>query len=91
MVAVNYTTVTNTLITTKLFYLTIKWPLDVVLFSARDYELRRDHIKLQEVLGEGQFGDVHKGFFTDKVSYLYIYVSVVHLNYLYIDQGTFIL
>ncbi|XP_021343131.1 focal adhesion kinase 1-like isoform X2 [Mizuhopecten yessoensis] len=34
--------------------------------AARDYELCRDLIRLQEVLGEGQFGDVHKGIYIDK-------------------------
>ncbi|XP_069128415.1 LOW QUALITY PROTEIN: focal adhesion kinase 1-like [Argopecten irradians] len=34
--------------------------------KSRDYELRRDAINLQEVLGEGQFGDVHKGVYIDK-------------------------
>lgn len=38
-----------------------------VLFAAKDYELRRDLVQLYEVLGEGQFGDVYKGVWTDKV------------------------
>lgn len=37
------------------------------MFSAKDYELRRDNVQLFEVLGEGQFGDVYKGAWTDKV------------------------
>ena len=39
------------------------------LFSilARDYELDRDRIDLEEILGEGQFGDVHAGKYTEKV------------------------
>ena len=40
---------------------------DIVIFSAKDYELKRDNVKLYEVLGEGQFGDVYKGAWTDKV------------------------
>ena len=43
-----------------------KWN-DCVLFAAKDYELRRDLVQLYEVLGEGQFGDVYKGVWTDKV------------------------
>ena len=38
------------------------------LCAARDYEIQRDHIKLVEILGEGQFGDVYKGMFFDRVS-----------------------
>nr|KAG5701159.1 hypothetical protein BaRGS_023268 [Batillaria attramentaria] len=34
--------------------------------DARDYEIQRDHIKLVEILGEGQFGDVYKGMFFDR-------------------------
>lgn len=30
-------------------------------FSARDYELVRNQVELGEIIGEGQFGDVHKG------------------------------
>ena len=48
----------------------LKKPYIVVyvgIFTARDYELRRGAIELMEVLGEGQFGDVHKGIYVDKV------------------------
>ena len=38
------------------------------LCAARDYEIQRDHIKLVEILGEGQFGDVYKGMYFDRVS-----------------------
>ncbi|XP_064624922.1 focal adhesion kinase 1-like isoform X3 [Lineus longissimus] len=31
--------------------------------AARDYEIMRGDIELQEILGEGQFGDVHKGVY----------------------------
>lgn len=31
------------------------------MFSARNYELVRNQIELVEIIGEGQFGDVHKG------------------------------
>ncbi|XP_056017628.1 focal adhesion kinase 1-like isoform X5 [Ostrea edulis] len=34
--------------------------------KTRNFELKREDIKLLEVLGEGQFGDVFKGLFTDK-------------------------
>ena len=37
------------------------------MFSARDYEIARDAINLLEILGEGQFGDVYKGLYYDKV------------------------
>lgn len=39
----------------------------VLPFPGRNFELKRENIKLLEVLGEGQFGDVFKGLFTDKV------------------------
>ena len=34
-----------------------------MIFSARDYELVRNQVELGEIIGEGQFGDVHKGIF----------------------------
>ncbi|BFY99904.1 hypothetical protein BsWGS_02939 [Bradybaena similaris] len=34
--------------------------------DARDNEIPRDHIRLVEILGEGQFGDVYKGMYFDK-------------------------
>jgi hypothetical protein len=40
------------------------------LSAAKDYELKRDNVKLYEVLGEGQFGDVYKGAWTDKVCHI---------------------
>ena len=30
---------------------------------ARDYEIDRGRVELQEIIGEGQFGDVHKGLY----------------------------
>ena len=35
---------------------------------AKDYELSRDRIELEDILGEGQFGDVHKGNYSELVS-----------------------
>lgn len=32
----------------------------------KNYELNRSHIELGEILGEGQFGDVHKGSYKVK-------------------------
>ncbi|KAL0277427.1 UNVERIFIED_CONTAM: hypothetical protein PYX00_004716 [Menopon gallinae] len=34
--------------------------------ATRDYELDRSQIELLEIIGEGQFGDVHKGNYTDR-------------------------
>lgn len=34
--------------------------------DAHDYEIPREHIRLVEILGEGQFGDVYKGMYFDK-------------------------
>ncbi|XP_056017630.1 focal adhesion kinase 1-like isoform X7 [Ostrea edulis] len=39
---------------------------NVIHHETRNFELKREDIKLLEVLGEGQFGDVFKGLFTDK-------------------------
>lgn len=37
-----------------------------IFFSAKNYELDRSRIELGEILGEGQFGDVHNGTFVGK-------------------------
>lgn len=47
------------------------WSLffSVVIYKhalARNYELDRDQIELGDILGEGQFGDVHKGTYRTK-------------------------
>lgn len=34
--------------------------------AARDYELVRNQIELADILGEGQFGDVHKGTYRSR-------------------------
>lgn len=34
--------------------------------DAKDYEISRESIRLEEILGEGQFGDVYRGLFYDK-------------------------
>lgn len=36
-------------------------------FLARDYELNRADIVLEDIIGEGQFGDVHRGTYKCKV------------------------
>lgn len=33
----------------------------LIFFSDRDYELARSQLELHEIIGEGQFGDVHAG------------------------------
>lgn len=37
-----------------------------IRISAKNYDLVRSQIELGEILGEGQFGDVHKGTFVGK-------------------------
>lgn len=32
-----------------------------IFFPARDYEIVRNQVELGEIIGEGQFGNVHKG------------------------------
>ena len=41
---------------------------DILYILAEDYEVPRGRIVLSEILGEGQFGDVHQGIFKDRVS-----------------------
>jgi len=36
-----------------------------------DYEIDRSRLKLEDILGEGQFGDVFKGLYTDLVCLLF--------------------
>lgn len=33
---------------------------------SRDYEIDREHVQLHDIIGEGQFGDVHKGTLLDQ-------------------------
>lgn len=42
----------------------------MAVFIAKNYELVRKQIELGDILGEGQFGDVHKGLFKSKDSTL---------------------
>ena len=34
-----------------------------MISPARDYEVDRSRVELHEIIGEGQFGDVHKGIY----------------------------
>lgn len=36
--------------------------------SAKDYEINHDQIELHNTIGQGQFGDVHRGTYTFPVS-----------------------
>ena len=40
---------------------------DYSLPGSKDYEMSRGRVQLGEILGEGQFGDVHKGIYEDQV------------------------
>ncbi|XP_037529937.2 LOW QUALITY PROTEIN: focal adhesion kinase 1-like [Rhipicephalus sanguineus] len=44
--------------------------------ATKDYELCRSHITLGEIIGEGQFGDVHKGTYTSKADNQVIPVAI---------------
>ncbi|XP_070195798.1 focal adhesion kinase 1-like isoform X3 [Littorina saxatilis] len=44
--------------------------------KSRDYEIPRDHIKLVEILGEGQFGDVYKGMFFERQEGMQVPVAI---------------
>ena len=37
--------------------------------TAHDYEIQRERINLLDILGNGQFGDVHKGVYREKVNF----------------------
>ncbi|XP_052826191.1 focal adhesion kinase 1 isoform X2 [Octopus bimaculoides] len=39
---------------------------DYSIPDAKNYEIERESIQLEEILGEGQFGDVYRGLFYDK-------------------------
>ena len=45
----------------------------MLTIPAHDYEIQRERIQLLEILGNGQFGDVHKGVYKDKVSSFFIH------------------
>lgn len=49
--------------------LRVKFHRDSTHVSAHDYEIARERIVLLDILGNGQFGDVHKGLYTEKVSF----------------------
>ena len=36
--------------------------------SAKDYDIPRSRLKLEMIIGQGQFGDVHRGIYTSPVS-----------------------
>ncbi len=42
---------------------------------ARDYELERWRVDLQEIIGEGQFGDVHRGVYTSGSDVVHVAVK----------------
>lgn len=44
--------------------------------TARDYELQRTQINLGEIIGEGQFGDVHKGVYKGRDGKAQVAVAV---------------
>ncbi|XP_057314339.1 focal adhesion kinase 1-like isoform X2 [Hydractinia symbiolongicarpus] len=44
--------------------------------SAKDYEVARDDLTLDEIIGQGQFGDVYQGTFKSKISSAEIPVAV---------------
>ena len=52
--------------------------------AAIDYEIDRDRITLGDILGEGQFGDVHRGIYHDVVSLLFVslfvFLTVSHVE-----------
>lgn len=44
--------------------------------ATKDYELCRSHITLGDIIGEGQFGDVHKGTYTSQADSQVIPVAI---------------
>lgn len=55
---------------------------DYALPATKDYEISREEVSLIEIIGEGQFGDVHKGIFKDLVCP--ILCKVVQSNFLFV-------
>lgn len=51
------------LFTLNKYFLHKRWRLNLLFFflAARDYEIVRNQVELGEIIGEGQFGNVHKG------------------------------
>ncbi|XP_077991126.1 focal adhesion kinase 1-like isoform X2 [Glandiceps talaboti] len=39
---------------------------DYAMPDAKDYEIKRENVQLEAIIGEGQFGDVYKGTFNEK-------------------------
>ena len=37
-----------------------------IVLTAKNYELERSRIMVSEIIGEGQFGDVHTGTYTSR-------------------------
>lgn len=37
------------------------------LFAAKDYEIAVENLQLEEIIGQGQFGDVYKGTYRPPV------------------------
>ena len=52
----------------------------ILSVPAIDYEIDRDRITLGDILGEGQFGDVHRGIYHDVVSLLFVFLTVSHVE-----------
>ena len=57
----------NSMLDTFLYfrYLTLLFSLNT---SAKDYDIPRSRLKLEIIIGQGQFGDVHRGIYTSPVS-----------------------
>jgi hypothetical protein len=42
-------------------------PILLFLWAEKDYEVSRNNVTLGAIIGEGQFGDVHRGTIKSKV------------------------
>lgn len=62
-----------------LWFCTAIW-FDFYFLKARDYELNRADIVLEEIIGEGQFGDVHKGTYKCKVLFIIVLFKTFGIN-----------
>ena len=52
----------------------------MISFSAKDYEVAVEFLELEEIIGQGQFGDVYRGIYKSPVS---IVVNNPHSCFIY--------
>ena len=64
-----------------------KWYTFLNCVLAQDYELERERLDLENILGEGQFGDVHAGKYTDKVHSNFVLIFMLKQKICYFSKS----